>query len=397
MKNYPILLFLLVFLIACQPTEKQEGSPIPDDLPGKKAFLKEKKAELRALNQMIAQVEAEIENLIPEDQKIKPAVTVLPVESTDFKRYVDIQATVQSDDLVNVSSEVGGRLLQLTVQEGGFVKKGQLVASLDLEQIDKQIAELQTALQLANDIFERRERLWKQKIGSELQYLEAKNNKQRLEKSLETLVFQKNKSEIFAPISGIVEQEFLKQGEISSPGMPIIQILNTSRVKVVADVPESYLKMIRIGELVSITFPALDQETKARVSQLGRTIDPSNRTFKVEVEIPNRNGILKPNLLAAMQINDFSANDVIAIPLELIQQEVSGKDYVFIVGKEDNKAVAKKSYVVTGPSYQGKIIIENGLEKGAQLINEGARGLTDGQPIMVKDNATVSTFPLTER
>ena len=379
---FPIIL-LFILMASCQPEQQIDKNAIPKDLTGKKAFLKAKKAELRQLNQVIAKVEREIEALIPDEQKVKTAVTTMPITIKDFDRYIGIQASVQSDDVVSVSSEVGGRIVRLRVKEGDLVRKGQLIAKIDLEQIDKQIAELETSLQLAKDIFERQERLWKQNIGSELQYLEAKNTKERLEKSLETIAFQKQKANVYAPISGVIDQEFAKQGEMASPGMPIVQILNTNKVKVVADVPEAYLGKVRKGEIVTIQFPAIDKEVQGKISQLGRVIDPANRTFKVEVNMSNKNGLLKPNLLASMFINDFSANNVVTIPLELIQQEISGKDFVFIKEKGEKGVFATKVYVEPGESYDGEIIINEGLNGDEELVVKGSRNLVDKQLIKV--------------
>jgi RND family efflux transporter MFP subunit len=386
MRYFLSLIALVLIMTACQPEQQQDPNAIPTDLAGKKAFVKEKKAELRKLNQLITKVESEIEALIPDEQKAKKTVTLMPVTTKDFKRFIDIQASVQSDDMVSASSEVGGRIIQLTVKEGSPVRKGQLIAKVDLEQLDKQVAELETALQLATTVFEKRERLWKQNIGSELQYLEAKNNKERLEKSLETIAFQKTKANVYAPISGIVEKEFIKQGEVAAPSQPIVQILNTNKVKVIADVPETYLGKVKRGELLTIKFPAIDKEMQARVKQLGRVIDPANRTFEVEVEIANSNKILKPNLLASMMINDFSADNVVTIPLEMVQQEVSGKDYVFVKKDGQKGAMAQKVYIETGETYDGEVIIKEGLAGGENLIIKGARGLVDNQLIAVQNS-----------
>ncbi len=390
MKYFLSLITLIILMTACQQTQQPGKNRIPTDLSGKKEFLKEKKAELRQLSQLIDQVEAEIEAQIPDSQKARILVTTRPIDIKDFKRFVEIQATVQSDQVVSVSSEVGGRIMRLRAEEGDAVRRGQLIAKIDLEQVDKQIAELKTSLQLAKDVYERQARLWKQNIGSELQYLEAKNNKERLEKNLETIVFQKAKANVYAPISGVVEQKFLKQGEMAAPGLPIIQILNTSKVKVVADIPETYLGAVKRGEKVTIKFPALHQEKQARISQLGRVIDPANRTFEVEAEILNKNGLLKPNLLAIMLINDFSADNVVTIPLELVQQEVSGKDFVFIKEAGEQGDFAKKVYIQIGESYNGEVIVEEGLTGQEVLIIEGSRGLADKQLIKIveKESST---------
>ncbi len=259
---------LLLVLVACQQEAASEKEVIPTDLAGKKAYLKKKKAELRELNRVIAKVEGDINELAPPAEKTKKLVSTMPLIKKDFKRFVEIQAEVQSDDIVSASSEVGGRIIHLHVKEGQAIRKGQLIARVDLEQIDKQEAELRKSLELAVDLYERQSRLWKQNIGSEVQYLQVKNNKERIEKTLETLSFQKKKANVYAPISGIIDQEFIKRGEMASPGMPIVQILNTSKVKVVADVPESYLGKIKRGETVAIKFPAINEEVNAKVSQL---------------------------------------------------------------------------------------------------------------------------------
>ncbi|MEL6863806.1 MAG: efflux RND transporter periplasmic adaptor subunit [Bacteroidota bacterium] len=377
MKYLIPILSLYLFLFACTPPET-------DELAQLKKTLQQKKADLNTLRQEIAEMEEQIADL-DTVKVVRPRrlVSTQVVELEDFDRYVEIQGSVQSDDVVIATSEVPGRIVKLNVKEGQRVNKGQLIAKLDMESVDKQIAELQTALDLADEVYDRQKRLWDQNIGSEIQYLQSKNNKERLEKSLESIRFQLTKANIYAPISGMVDHVFTKQGELANPGLPIIDILSTRKVKVVADVPENYLTAVRKGELVTIHFPALGEERKARVSMIGRTIDPSNRTFEVEVELNNQQGVLKPNLLANMMVNDFSQKDAVIIPLELVQQEVSGKSYVFITESGDNGPTAKKIYVEMGESSEGRIIITEGLKGGEELIVEGARGLAENEKIRI--------------
>ena len=384
MKYLTAFILLFFMTIACQQEEQVDPNAIPVDLNGKKEFLKNKKAELRQLTQLIQKTEAEIEELIPDDQKARTLVTTTAVALKDFERFVEIQAAVEADDMVAASSETGGRILQMRFKEGDAIRKGQLIAKIDLEQIDKQISEIETSMTLAKDVYERQARLWKQNIGSELQYLEAKNRVEGLEKRLETIRFQQTKANVYAPISGVIEMVNLKQGELAAPGMPIIQILNTNKVKVVADIPETYLGKIKRGEMVSIKFPALDKEIQAKISQLGRTIDPANRTFEAKINLNNSQGIYKPNLLAAMLLNDFQAKNVPVIPVEMVQQEVSGKDYVFIKAAGEKGAIAKKIYVETGENYNGEVIITSGLTGGEEMIMEGARGLAENQLVKVE-------------
>jgi len=398
MKKHISILLLLTVLFACQKETATTEDTIPTSLKGKKEYLKSKKTELRELNRTIAKLEADINELAPPSEKAKTLVATMPILKKNFKRFVEIQAEVQSDDLVSATSEVGGRITYLRVKEGQFVKRGQLIAKVDLEQIDKQEAELRKGLELATELHARQSRLWKQNIGSEVQYLQAKNNKERIEKTLETLSFQKKKASVYAPISGVIDREFLKKGELAAPGMPIVQILNTSKVKVVADVPENFLGKVRKGELVDIKFPAINEETQARISQLGRTINPANRTFEVEVNLTNKKGILKPNLLALMLVNDFSAKDAITVPIDLVQQEVSGKQYVFVSNEEGGFPVARKVYVEIGESYEGEVMIVEGLTGEETLITDGARGLSDGELIEIsEDKQTFRSSALTKK
>lgn len=388
MRYWTLLLTLSLAFASCQ----QAVNEIPEDLDGKRQFLKTKKAELRELTKVVQQIEAEIAELDPASQEEKRRlVTTVPVTRKDFEHFVEIQGAVEAEDYVDATSEIAGRILQLKVDEGDAVRKGQLIAKLDLEQLKKQKAEIEKSLELAKQVFERQSRLWDQNIGSEVQFLQAKNNKERLEKSIETLDFQLEKSEVFAPASGVIERVVLQSGELAAPGMPIVQILNTAQLKAVVDVPENYLKAVTPGEKVKISFPAIDQEQDARVSLIGRTIDPSNRTFKVEARISSSSRLIKPNLLAIMYIKDFEVKDAVAIPLETVQQEVSGKSFVFIKETGANGDFAKKVYVEIGEAYQGEIIVKEGLSGNETLILEGGRGVAENELIEVKNPKNVAS------
>lgn len=387
MKQYIWLLAILIISACSTPVEEENA--IPTDLNGLQAHLKMKKADLRTLQDEIKDIEGLISEKDPSFGEIKKFVTVEPIAITDFDHFVTVQGSVVADDLLSASSEMGGRITRLLVSEGDYVKQGQLIAETDLESIDKQVAELSKSLELAVDMYERQKRLWDQKIGSEVQFLQAKNTKERLEKSIETLQHQKTKSNVYAPISGAIDMVMLKEGEMSSPGMPIVQILNTSRLKIEADAPENLLGSVRRGDAVTVYLPALDEEMSRRITQLGRRIDPSNRTFKIEVAIPSK-GILKPNLLAEIKLRDFSQKAVVSIPLELVQQEISGKNYVVVLGEDEEGYFAHKKYVSTGNSSEGQIVIEDGLVEGDKLITLGGRGLTEGERIKVAETTEES-------
>ncbi|MEM8523983.1 MAG: efflux RND transporter periplasmic adaptor subunit [Bacteroidota bacterium] len=383
MRNIITLLAVALFLASCGGgtervnLEEQPVTVLRDSL-------RAKQSRYQALAKDIESLKTLIENKDPSAKKRLPVVTTQMVERSDFAHYTDVQGSVEAEDLVSVSSETGGRIVDLKIQEGQSVRKGQLVAKVDLEQVEKQIAELETQLELANDLYDRQKRLWDQEIGSEVQFLQAKNNKERLEKSLESIKLQLSKEEVYAPISGIVEMLILNAGEIAAPGAPIAQILNTSKVKIVADVPETLIRAVNRGQRVVASIPALDWEKEVRITDLGRTIDKTNRTLKVEAAISN-NGRIKPNLLATMRIKDKEEKDVVTIPLELVQQEVGGDKYVMVKAQGDESAIAQKVFVKTGESYDGNVVIEEGLKGGEEIIVKGSRSLNDGQGIEVQE------------
>ncbi len=378
MKYILITLTAILILGSCQ-----SEVAAPSNLEERKALLVEQKKELRALQLSIDTLQEAIYKEEPPKDKPKKTVTTMKLAKEDFKRFSEIQATIQSDDIAMASSETGGRITYIKAKEGQSVKRGQLIARVDMESVNRQIDEIQTSLGLAKDTYDRQKRLWEQNIGSEMQYLQTKNNVDRLEQSLKTLDFQLTKANVYAPISGAIDKVMLKEGEMSSPGMPIVQILNTYKVKVVANLPENYLGKVKRGQLVDIHFPALELDKKAKVSLVGRTIDPANRTFKIEVDISNKDQMLKPNLLAIVKINDLSIADALVVPQELVLQEISGKEFVMVAEMQEGKKVAAKKYVEQGESYDGRVQILSGITTEDELIVVGARNVKAGDPLEV--------------
>jgi len=379
MKYTITIILTLLVLAACQQGGTDQW---PDDLEGKKALVKEKRTALKELQADINLLKEEIMALdTTQEEESRRAVKIDTIRPEDLSRFVEIQSVVEADDAVMASSETGGRITKMSVREGQNVRKGQLIASVDMESVNKQISELQTALTLAEDVFQRQSKLWEQNIGSEIQYLQAKNNKERIEKSMETARFQLTKANVYAPISGVVDMSMKEAGEVAGPGEPIVKIMNTYKVKVIANVPERYLPVVKRGQKVDVHFPALNEDRTLRISTVGRTINPANRTFEAEVELLNKQGIFKPNLMAIMKLKDFEAVDAVAIPLVLVQQEVTGKNYVYVKADGSEGPYAKKIYVETGERSDGNVIITEGLKFGDQIIIEGSRGLAENELI----------------
>ncbi|MBK9257900.1 MAG: efflux RND transporter periplasmic adaptor subunit [Saprospiraceae bacterium] len=378
MKSLTLSLALIIAIVSCKPNESNNNSA-----EGKRALLESKKQELKNIQDEIASLTEELAALDPTTTKPTITVTTEEIKVSVFNRYIDLQGIVSTDDLVNAGSELGGRITRLSVKEGQNVRKGQLIATIDAESIERQKDEISKSLDLAMEVYDRQKRLWEQNIGSEVQFLQAKNNKERLEKSLQTIDSQLKKRNVYAPLNGVVDNVFLKEGEMTAPGSPIVQILNISKVKVTADVPESYLGKVKTGDKVVVTFPALGKEMTKTVTQTGRTIDPANRTFGVEINLDNSSGELKPNLLSVVKINDLTVKDAITIPVDVVQQEVNGNRYVFIAKEENGILMAHKANITIGESADGKILVLTGLKSGDQLIIKGARNVTEKSPVII--------------
>lgn len=377
MKKIINLIIITASIITWQSCDNEKAES-PITLEDKQAVLAEKKQQLKSLQEEIELLQDDIISLSPELQEKSKLVDTMIIANSDFKRYIEIQGSVIADDVVNVVSEIPGRINYLKVREGDPIRKGQVIATVDMESVELQIAEIQTALSLASDVYDRQKRLWDQNIGSEVQFLQAKNNKERLEKSLESAQFQLTKSKIYAPISGVVDREILKLGEIASPGMPIVSLINTRKVKVNTDLPERFLKIIRKGDRVNLYFPSIDLEMTGRVSLMGRSIDPTNRTLNVEITPAKYSELLKPNLLAEIKILEKQEDNVVTIPVEYVLQLVNGQEFVYLADIQDDRIRAKRQLVETGDASGNDIIITSGLEPGTTIVSKGSRNISEG-------------------
>ncbi|WP_173021309.1 efflux RND transporter periplasmic adaptor subunit [Lewinella sp. W8] len=393
MKRLPILGFALLLIMAsCGRAEEEEQ--LPAGLAEKQELLREKRAELRKLTQEIEALEDTIAVLDPSFAPNATLVTYETLNPQSFENYTNVQATVRANETAMASAEIPGRIIRLTVDDGDLVRKGQLIAVLNVEDIETQREEVEKATELAKTVFERQERLWNQQIGSEIQYLQAKNNYERLQKQLAAIDVQSNKRNVYAPISGTVERVMLRAGENAMPGAPIASILSTNDLKVIADAPEELLAKVERGQQVKVIVPALDLDFEARVVRIGRTVDPANRTFEVEVDVPGRYlAQLKTNLLAEIEVLDFAAEDLLVVSQDLIQQEVDGRRYVFIANEKGGKTMASKVFIKTGATYNNMAVITEGLTAGDRIITTGARGLVDEQLITLSQNPITNGQP----
>ncbi|TVQ50298.1 MAG: efflux RND transporter periplasmic adaptor subunit [Saprospirales bacterium] len=384
-KNYILLLsFSWIFLFAAC---NGNGEDVIMDLETKKDKLREKKQQLRNLQTEIESLESAIEQA--ENGYSRRDVSLVgfdTLQKRDLRHFTNFQGNIETRNQVMATAELSGRIVSLNVSEGQSVQRGQLIATLDTEVIDRQMAEVETTLDLARDVYARQKRLWDQNIGSEIQYLEAKNSVDRLERSLEVLETQKSRATINAPQSGIVEQLVMRQGEIVSPGMPVAIIVDNRNLKLVSNIPENFLAFVQVGDEIGVELPSLRESVKTRISRIGSTIDQENRTFVIEANMPANIDKLKPNLMARVSLNDRTVENTIVIPLRLVQYDIGGQAFVYVAKKENDNLFAEKRMVKTGLNYRNDIEIKEGLEEGDLLIIEGQMDVANGQMITTTPN-----------
>lgn len=374
--QYIIVLLTATFLATACGGEKQ-----PNTLAEKKEALAKMKTEAESLTEKITKLDAEIKAA---DPSTKAAEKVLPVltqalQPRNFKSFIEIQGTVETKNTATATPRMAGTYTTVYVREGQSVKAGQLLAKIDNAILRDQIAALKQQMELANTVYEKQKSLWDQKIGTEIQYLQAKNNKESLDKNLAVLETQVDMYNVYAPISGAVEKVMAKTGEIAAPGMPLASIVNLGSLKATANVPDTYLSNIRMGDAVKVKLPDLSREINARVTFISKLVNPANRTFKIEASIPSSSDI-KPNMVSILNISDINKSNAIVINQNYIQSTELG-DVVYVAETDGNKKVAKARKIKTGVAYNGEIEITEGLQAGDLIVTEGYQDLVDGQAI----------------
>jgi RND family efflux transporter MFP subunit len=270
---------------------------------------------------------------------------------------------------------------EILVEEGDVVKKGQLLARLNSSITENTIEEVKTQLELANILFEKQQQLWEKNIGSEVQYLRSKNNKEALESKLLTLEAQREMAYVRSPLNGIVDRINIEEGELAMPGLQLMQIINLNKLKILAEISEKYLPVINKGDFVELTFPTYpDIRLGVPVSRTGNVVNLGNRTFPVELRIDNIDGKLKPNILALITFLDFSQEEALVVPSIIVKSDIQG-EYVYVARNIEGKKIAKKVYISTGRSYNDESLVVSGLEVGDQIIIEGYSLVTDGTEV----------------
>lgn len=387
-----LVLAASVTLVSCGAGSTEANSGAAAEQKAKLAELKKQKDGIDA---EIAKLEAEIAKLDPASAKPDNAklVALSAVAPETFTHYIDLQGKIESENISFVTPRGGGgQVKAVYIKRGDVVKKGQLILKLD-DALQRQsviaaeqgLETLKTQLSFAKILYQKQKNLWEQNIGTEVQLITAKNNVETLENQLKSAEEQVKLSReqlaftsVYSDVSGVAEDVNIRVGEIfAGPGQ--IKIVNTSNLKVTTEVPENYIDRVNNGTRLKITLPDINKTVEAKVSVSGKIINPISRSFFIEARMPNDKGF-RPNQIAMVQIQDYTINNAITVPVNTLQNDEKGK-YVMVAVKENGKMIAKKKIVVVGEFYGDKLEVKSGLQAGDMVITEGYQSLYDGQVI----------------
>ena len=336
-------------------------------------------AEIQKLQKELRQSGSKTADNTAANTKTK-LVQTLTLEEGPFRTWVEVQGTVDARQSIEVTAESMGVVRNIKVKEGQKVSKGQILAELDQTVLLQSIEEIKGQLDFAKQLYTKQSNLWKQNIGSEVQYLNAKNQKESLERRLSTIESQLDMTRIKAPVSGTVDQVYLKLGQSTAMGMPAVRVVNFNDLRVITDLSESYVSRVREGASVDMEFKDLNLSAQGRIAYVARSISALNRTFRAEVPLNNREGLYRPNMIVGMKINDYSTNKAIKIPVNLLQNSDEGT-FVMVVRGEGTALKASRVSVTPGRSNGIETEILQGLQAGDRIITTGYNDLNDGQAI----------------
>ena len=387
MKNTYLLILITVFLNSCS-NKKQlslEEVLVTNDVELLKSRKSEIDAKLEELSLDLDQLNNKL-SILNKDRNT-PLITTITTSEQKFNHFIELQGNVKTKQNVLVYPEMPGILNKVYVKEGQKVIKDEILATIDDGGLSQQLLLLKSNEQLAKTTFERQKRLWDQQIGSEIQYLQAKTSYDSQKNATRQLIKQLGKFTIRAPFSGIIDDVFKEKGTVVAPGpgAEIFRIINLSNMYIETDVPESYISSIKKNKMVEVNFPILGRSYDSSIRQVGNFINPSNRTFRIEVGIPNLDGEIKPNLTAKLRLNDYSSSNAILIPQSIISENAKGQQFIYVVkeNKEKNQVYAERLVIETGKTNGDFIEVTKNLDANVEVILEGARSVNNGQVVKV--------------
>lgn len=391
MKNTLILSTITLSILVLAGCGNNESGSIDEIIAsGDLEAIRSKKSEISEEQKKLdAQIQL-LDSVISANDTNKklPLVTTFGAKKAPFDHFIELQGDVTTKQNVLIYPEVPGILYQVNVSEGQQVRKGQVLARIDDGGLSSQVQQMKTQLALSKTTFERQKRLWDQKIGTEIQYLQAKASFEAQENAVKQMESQLDKFTITAPFAGVIDDVIKDQGTVVSPGGPgseVFRIINLSNMYIEVAVPETYIADVTEGKAVKVFFPVLGMEIESKIRQTSNFINPNNRSFTVEVPVPNGNGKVKPNLTAKVHINDYQNSEAILIPQSVISENSEGEQYAFVVSgiNGDNIAQANKSIIKTGKTQGDYVEVLEGIKDGDFIIQEGARTVKDGQEVKI--------------
>lgn len=387
MKKLPILLIAVISLYSCGGEDQSVAEIISgQNLEAIRAKKNEITTQQKLIDAQLKSLDSAIA-ILGNEEKL-PLVNTLTAKKEIFNHYLELQGDVSTKQNVLIYPEMAGTLQRVYVKEGDRVSKGQVLATIDDGGMSSQLNQLKTQASLAKTTFERQERLWNQNIGSEIQYLQAKTNYEAAENMVSQAQSQLGKSTIRAPFSGIIDNVIKDQGTVVAPGQgsEVFRIVNLSDMYIEVEVPEAYLGNVTKGKEALVYFPILGDSVVTKIRETGNFINPSNRSFEAEIPVPNKEGKIKPNLSAKVNINDYTSEDAILIPTSIISENADGEQYVFVADEPntDGESIVKRTIITTGKTQGAAIEVLTGLNDGDHIIKEGARSVKDGQKVKIK-------------
>ncbi len=343
--------------------------------------------QVAAINKKIVALQAKLDRLNKEKKVTsgrKVTVNVMTLKPQTFNHYFDASAEIESVHEAFVSPELNGQVDTILVKEGDRVKKGQLLAKLNSDVLQDNIREVKTSLELASYTYQKQKSLWEKKIGSELQYLQAKTNFERLQNQLNTLKTQYRKSFIRSPIDGFLDAIDVKVGEMAMPGQRIFHVVNLDRLYVNAQISEAYLPIVHEGDPVEVRFPAFPSIVlNKKVYRIGKVVNKQSRTFKLQLKIKNPQNLLKPNMLAVIRIKDYTNPQALVVPSFVVREDVQGY-YLYVADTLNGQMVAKKKYVKIGKSFNKDTEVVEGLKPGETIITNGYNNVSNGALLNIR-------------
>lgn len=347
--------------------------------------IKTTRAEIQKQYDAIGAELAKLDAALAELDTIKKValVSTAVVKDTVFTHYIDIQGNVDTRQNLIIYPEFSGVLSQVYVKTGQKVSKGQTLAKIDDGGLSNQLAQMETQAALAKTTFERQKNLWDKKIGSEIQYLQAKTNYEAQMKAVAQMKAQLAKTIVRAPFSGIIDEVITDKGQVVGPGQQLMRIVNLSDMYVSANIPESFIGKIKVGAIVDVQVKSIGKTYRGRVRQVGNYINPNNRNFSIEVAVPNTDNLLRPNQVAVLKIEDYKKPNAILVPESIVTENAAGEKIIYTVDTSSKEPKAVKKTITIGLTSGSNVEVKSGLNKGETIIIEGARSVQNGDQVEI--------------